>query len=418
MRLQDLEQIAGGLSTDNPVRMEAKTVIVAEVDRLRWRLWNGKAKDAQISIERIREVMHAFQGEPAGRRSGVPSRKLWTALHALNGYLLGQSDWTVNYAARHRAGLRVGTAITEGTANFLVNRRMSKSQQMRWTRRGADLLLQVRCAVYNGTLGSGLGSGSKQPTIHIRSWLSLPAPNPETVPSNVMDGLVSDPRFPLDGAADRWDLPGWCDAGCRNCSHGLNQFPTRAGRRRTRAALIKATPVFELAIRVIAEEVGRADSVIGSCHRLIFVVQIRKRKPMRLREALHGLERVLGVGISVVGADRRETDTLCDERSRIGGEAIDHCLHVGTMIADEYDHRAILAGDVGERMSPPIRARKTKVGGRRILREGRRRCGHGGHLLGLGIYPTTYRQQLYPALDEGRGNGSECVSTLNLCGRI
>ncbi|MDB5404192.1 MAG: hypothetical protein JWQ55_6210, partial [Rhodopila sp.] len=29
----------------------------------------------------------------------------------------------VNYAQRHRAGLRVGTAITEGTANFLVDRR-------------------------------------------------------------------------------------------------------------------------------------------------------------------------------------------------------------------------------------------------------------------------------------------------------
>jgi hypothetical protein len=39
----------------------------------------------------------------------------------------------------------------------LVNRRMNKSQQMRWSRRGADLLLQVRCAVYNGTLGAGFG---------------------------------------------------------------------------------------------------------------------------------------------------------------------------------------------------------------------------------------------------------------------
>ena len=28
---------------------------------------------------------------------------------------------------------------------------------MRWSRRGADLLLQVRCAVYNGALGSGFG---------------------------------------------------------------------------------------------------------------------------------------------------------------------------------------------------------------------------------------------------------------------
>jgi hypothetical protein len=34
---------------------------------------------------------------------------------------------------------------------------MEKSQSMRWSRRGADLLLQVRCAVYNGTLGSGFG---------------------------------------------------------------------------------------------------------------------------------------------------------------------------------------------------------------------------------------------------------------------
>jgi hypothetical protein len=34
---------------------------------------------------------------------------------------------------------------------------MNKRQQMRWSRRGADLLLQVRCAVYNGALGPGLG---------------------------------------------------------------------------------------------------------------------------------------------------------------------------------------------------------------------------------------------------------------------
>ena len=78
-------------------------------------------------------------------------------MRALDGYLVGQSHRLVDYGERHRAGLRVGTALTEGTANFLVNRRMAKSQQMRWTRRGADRLLQVRCAVYNGTLGTGFG---------------------------------------------------------------------------------------------------------------------------------------------------------------------------------------------------------------------------------------------------------------------
>jgi hypothetical protein len=157
MRLQHLKQIAGALSTDDPARAAAKAVIVAEIERLHWRLWNGKAKNARTSIDRIRAVMHHFRGERGERKAIAPSRKLWTALHALDGYLTGQSDWTVNYAQRHRAGLRVGTAITEGTANFLVNRRMNKSQQMRWSRRGADLLLQVRCAVYNGTLGSGYG---------------------------------------------------------------------------------------------------------------------------------------------------------------------------------------------------------------------------------------------------------------------
>jgi hypothetical protein len=157
MRLQHLTQIAGALSSDDPERPAAKAVIVEEVERLRWRLWNGKAKDARISIDRIRAVMHHFRGEPGGRRSIAPSRKLWTALRALDGYLVGQSYWLANYGERHRAGLRVGTALTEGTANFLVNRRMNKSQGMRLSRRGADRLLQVCCAVYNGTLGSGFG---------------------------------------------------------------------------------------------------------------------------------------------------------------------------------------------------------------------------------------------------------------------
>jgi hypothetical protein len=157
MRLQHLTQVAGNLSSDNLERTAAQVVIVEEVERLRWRLWNGKAQDAGISLDRIQAVMHYFRGEADSQRSVAPSCKLWTALQALNEYLLGQSDWLVNYAERHRAGQRVGTALTEGTANFLVNRRMAKSQQMRWTRRGADRLLEVRCAVYNGTLGTGFG---------------------------------------------------------------------------------------------------------------------------------------------------------------------------------------------------------------------------------------------------------------------
>jgi hypothetical protein len=82
MRLQHLKQVASGLSCDDPSRVAAKAVIVAEVERLYWRLWNGKATSARISIDRIHTVMHHFQGGPATRKSIAPSRKLWTALHA------------------------------------------------------------------------------------------------------------------------------------------------------------------------------------------------------------------------------------------------------------------------------------------------------------------------------------------------
>ena len=46
MRLQHLKQIATGLSADDTVRVAAKAVIVEEVERLQWRIWNGEAQDA------------------------------------------------------------------------------------------------------------------------------------------------------------------------------------------------------------------------------------------------------------------------------------------------------------------------------------------------------------------------------------
>jgi hypothetical protein len=135
----------------------AKALIVEQVERLHWRIWNGKAKNARVTFDRIRKVMHVFKGETGHRKVTAASGKLWHALHAISVYLSGQRHWLVNYAERYRAGLRVGTSITEGTANFLVNGRMNKSPQMRWSRHGADPLLQVRCAVCNGALGNGFG---------------------------------------------------------------------------------------------------------------------------------------------------------------------------------------------------------------------------------------------------------------------
>jgi hypothetical protein len=77
------------LSIESPERMTAKATIVAEVERLHWRIWNGKAKNAQRSIKRIRKVKHVFKGEHSQGVKGVAPRKLWHALHAVDRYLRG-----------------------------------------------------------------------------------------------------------------------------------------------------------------------------------------------------------------------------------------------------------------------------------------------------------------------------------------
>jgi hypothetical protein len=44
----------------------------------------------------------------------------------------------------------IATSLAGSAVNPLFARRMVKKQQMRWSRRGAHLMLQVRAAVLNG----------------------------------------------------------------------------------------------------------------------------------------------------------------------------------------------------------------------------------------------------------------------------
>jgi hypothetical protein len=102
MRIQHATQTAGGLPADDLDRMQAKSVIADEVERLRWRIWNGKAKNARRSIDRVRKVMHAYKDERGQHIRSAPSRRLWHALLDVDRYLRGQNSWLVNYAKRYR----------------------------------------------------------------------------------------------------------------------------------------------------------------------------------------------------------------------------------------------------------------------------------------------------------------------------
>ena len=57
-----------------------------------------------------------------------------------------------NYGERWRYGERISTAFVESTVNVVVSKRLAKKQQMQWSKKGAQFLLQARTKALDGTL--------------------------------------------------------------------------------------------------------------------------------------------------------------------------------------------------------------------------------------------------------------------------
>jgi hypothetical protein len=58
----------------------------------------------------------------------------------------------VDYQRAHMSGRRISSASAESVMNHVVNRRMSKRQQMRWSIKGAHCLLLTRVELLDGRL--------------------------------------------------------------------------------------------------------------------------------------------------------------------------------------------------------------------------------------------------------------------------
>jgi hypothetical protein len=154
MRLTVMTNMARSLQPPPPdpdleLTAEVSTKLIAEVredlERLKWFLWHGNVFRALNTVEGV--IMDLETLNPSDQPD-----KLVTAMREFDSYIRANAGRVPNYGERRRAGEAISTAFTESAVNQVISKRMVKKQQMRWTPRGAHLLVQIRTRVLNDQL--------------------------------------------------------------------------------------------------------------------------------------------------------------------------------------------------------------------------------------------------------------------------
>lgn len=148
MRLRHIEQAWEGIKYLQDLNVYLRDVAI-HVPRLRHLLWNGYVREASEAVKQ----MLAQLDQHSGFRDALGKiRRLYELIGNLHTYLLQNEASIVNYCRRYWSGLPISSSPAESAANSLVNVRMNKKRQMRWTPIGAHRVLQVRAAVADGRL--------------------------------------------------------------------------------------------------------------------------------------------------------------------------------------------------------------------------------------------------------------------------
>ena len=152
MRLHHVEQVMSGLAALEPPAQASLDSVQVEVERLRHLLWNGYHKKAVKTLGRI--VGWAEIANAASDTAMVVAKveRLVTRCTELRSYIENNTNALIDYGQRYRAGKPVSSSRAESTVNQLVNARMNKRRQMRWSPQGAHRVLQVRAAVLDNRL--------------------------------------------------------------------------------------------------------------------------------------------------------------------------------------------------------------------------------------------------------------------------
>lgn len=145
MRLTVMGQQAKGVkSKDHPTLTEDLT---RGLESLKWYLWHGNVYRALQVVEGLEWDLDLDDLD-----NNVKARKLRKSVQEFDSYIRINHKFIPNYGELYRYGERISTGFTESAVNQVLSKRMSKKQQMRWTRQGAHHLLQIRTVVLNGDL--------------------------------------------------------------------------------------------------------------------------------------------------------------------------------------------------------------------------------------------------------------------------
>ena len=124
--------------------------IEAKFDSIKWYLWHGNAFEALQAARWLHDDVYCvgLDDPPNPKQYG----RFEKTLEEFCTYIDNNKAFIPNYGERYRYGERISTAFVESTVNEMISRRMVKKQQMRWTKKGAHFLLQVRSQTLNEDL--------------------------------------------------------------------------------------------------------------------------------------------------------------------------------------------------------------------------------------------------------------------------
>ena len=140
MRITVMTQMAKGVTFPDDWLFKAMD---KTLESLKWYLWHGNVYQALQEIEGLPDLLF-MDGITAKQR------KLLQKIEEFKTYITNNQPFIPNYGERYRNGERISTGFVESTVNQVISKRMVKKQQMRWSKKGAHLLLQVRTKVIDG----------------------------------------------------------------------------------------------------------------------------------------------------------------------------------------------------------------------------------------------------------------------------